>query len=252
MPTIVVGSGKGGVGKSLMSILLSAALAAQGRRILLVDADQNLANLHVLLGQPAGAPVEALLRGEAPVADEVRPVAQNLWLLPGVSGTESLYALDAHDRARLHHRLLGACADFDVVVVDAGAGLESVVRVGTLQASRLLVVTAPEPTALTDAYALLKIVHLQVPGLPMDVVMNRCLNAEEGRHAFARLATACELFLRRGVRYLGSLPEDPSLRMAVREPARLLEAVAGTAAAGALRDSILPHLDLPETVRSAG
>ena len=250
--TIVVGSGKGGVGKSVVSILLAAAVASEGRRVLLVDADQSLANLHVLLDQPAGAAVDPLLRGATRAIDQVRHVAENLWLLPGVSGAEALYAMNSRDRARLHHRLLEAFGRYDAVVVDAGAGIESVVRVATLGASRLLVVTAPEPTALTDAYALLEIVHLQLPGLRTDVLVNRCADAEEGRHAFVRLATACEMFLEYKVRYLGALPEDPAIRFAVQDPARLLETVAGTAAAHTLRDTILPHLDLPETARSSG
>ncbi len=251
-PTLVVGSGKGGVGKSVVSILLAASMAARGRRILLVDADQNLANLHVLLGTRPGAPVESVLRGEVGPAELVEPVAENLFLVPGVSGTESLYGLDPRDRARLHHRISETFSEFDAVVVDSGAGIEGVIRIATLRATRLLLVTAPEPTALTDAYALLKFVHLQIPGLPMDVLVNRCMDGEEGHHAYVRLATACELFLKRGLRFLGALPEDPAIRAAVRDPARLLETVATTAAAQTLRDTVLPHLDLPETARSAG
>ena len=251
-PTIVVGSGKGGVGKSIVSILLATALAARGHRMLLVDGDQNLGNLHVLLDRPAGAPMESLLHGDTMPPDLVVHVAENLWLLPAVSGAESLQALDPLGRARLHHRMSDVFSDFDLVVVDAGAGLDGVIRVAAGHATRLLVVTAPEPTALTDAYALLKLVHLQNRELPVDVLVNRCSHAEEGRRAHARLATACGLFLKRGVRYVGALPEDEALRLAMRNPSRLLATVARTTAAHIVSDTVLPYLELPQQARSAG
>jgi flagellar biosynthesis protein FlhG len=250
-PTVVVGSGKGGVGKSVVSLLLASALASQGRRVLLLDGAQNMGNLHVLLGARPGGRMDALLGGEVAAPDMVQSVAPNLWLLPGESGNESLYAMEPVDRARVHHRLSELYASFDAVIVDGAAGIESVVRVATMRATRLLVVTAPEPTALTDAYALMKIVNLQIPGLPMDVVVNRCLDPEEGHDAFVRLATACERVLGRGVRFAGALPEDQALRLAVRDPRRLLETIPETRAARALRDTVLDSLQLPAMARSA-
>ena len=249
-PTVVVGSGKGGVGKSVVSLLLATSLAAEGRRVLLLDGAQNMGNLHVLLGMRPGARMEALLGGEVAAPDLVQPVAPNLWLVPGDSGNEALYAMEPIDRARVQHRLSELYASFDAVIADASAGLESVVRVATMHATRLLVVTAPEPTALTDAYALMKIVNLQIPGLPMDIVVNRCLDAHEGRDAFVRLATACERFLRRGIRFAGALPEDQALRLAVRDPRRLLETIPATNVARALRATVLESLDLPVMARS--
>jgi flagellar biosynthesis protein FlhG len=250
-PTVVVGSGKGGVGKSLVSLLLASTLASQGRRVLLLDGAQNMGNLHVLLGVRPGARMDALLGGEVDAPEMVQWVAPNLWLLPGESGNEALYAMEPVDRARVQHRLSELYASFDAVIVDAGAGIESVVRVAAMRATRLLVVTAPEPTALTDAYALMKIVTPQIPGLPMDIVVNRCLDAQEGRDAFVRLATACERFLRRGVRFAGALPEDQALRLAVRDPRHLLETLPATTAARALRATVLDSIDLPLMPRSA-
>ena len=172
-PTIVIGSGKGGVGKSVVSVMLASALAGPGRRVLLLDADQNLANLHVLLGVGSGTRVDSLLQGEIAAPDLVQPIAPNLWLL-------------------------------------------------------------------------------QPPELPIDVLVNRCLDPDEGRDAYVRLATACERFLRRSVRFLGALPEDQSIRLAVRSPRHLLTAIQATQAAHTLRTTILDRLDLPETARSVG
>ena len=220
---IVIGSGKGGVGKSTLAALAAGSLARQGRRVLLLDGAQNLGNLHVLLGVRPRFRLEDLLESRVPVADLVHPVAEGVWLVPGDSGARALYALGPADRARLHHRLSALYDDFDVVLVDAGAGLEAAVRVATMRASRLLVVTAPEPTALTDAYALIKIVTTQIPDLPVELLVNRITDVRDGHEAHARLAQATARFLHRQLRRMGDVPEDPALRRAARDTSGLLD-----------------------------
>lgn len=220
---IVVGSGKGGVGKSTLAALLASEFAREGWRTLLVDGAQNTGNLHILLGVRPIRALAALHAGEARPEDLLVPVAPNLSLLPGDSGAESLYALGAVDRARLHHRLSAVFDDFERVVVDGGPGIESVVRAAGIRASRLAVVTAPEPAALADAYALLKIVNLQLPSVPLEVMVNRVAADEEGQAVFERLDLAASRFLRRELAYLGSVAESDDLRLAARRPGALLE-----------------------------
>jgi len=214
IPVLVVGSGKGGVGKSVVAIGIARAHAA-AHRVLLLEGDQNLGTLHILLGvRPAGR-LEELLDGGEPEA-LLTPVADGLWLLPGDSGAEALYSLGVTDRARLHHRLAALFDRFDAVVVDGGSGLDSVVRVAAMGATGLVVVTVPEPAALADAYALIKITRVQAPGLPVDVLVNRVAGSADGQEAFDRLQAACERFLGRPARYLGWIPEDDTLRDATR------------------------------------
>ncbi len=219
----VVGSGKGGTGKSTLAIALGAALARRGQRVLLCDAAQNQGNLHVLLGVRPAAPLEALLAGEVAAEALLVPVAERLSVLPADSGREELHALAAVDRARLHYRLSALFDAFDHVLVDAPPGIEAVVRAATIRATRLAVVASPEPAALTDAYALVKIVHLQVPSLPVDVIVNRALDEGEARLAFERLDLAARRFLHRDLHWLGAVPEHEALRRAVRRPGALLE-----------------------------
>lgn len=250
-PTIVVGSGKGGVGKSVVSVLLAERLTQEGRRVLLVDGDQNMGNLHVLLGLGRGARLEQVLTEGAAPRDLLTPVTERIWLLPADSGAETLYSLGSLDRARLHHRLSGLYDDFDAVVIDAGPGLESVVRVATMRATRMVIVTAPEPAALTDAYATIKIVHAQVSDLPIDVLVNRVVDEREGPQTFERLATAAERFLQRGLRYLGALHEDEAIRLAVRTPGRLAQGLASGPNADVLT-VVCERLDVPAPARLVG
>ena len=250
-PAIVVGSGKGGVGKSVVSVLLAQRLAQDGRRVLLVDGSQNMGNLHVLLGVQRSHRLEHLLQDAVSPRDLLVPVTDQLMLLPADSGAESLYAMSAVDRARLHHRLSGLYDDFDAVIIDAGPGLESVVRVATMRATRCIVLAAPEPAALTDAYATIKIVHGQVHDLPVDVLVNRIYAEREGPETFERLETAAERFLHRELRYLGAVWEDEHIRRAVRTPGLLLQGLQ----AGPNHDVLsaaVERLDLPAPARLVG
>jgi flagellar biosynthesis protein FlhG len=248
-PTIVIGSGKGGVGKSVVSVLCAERLAREGRKVLLVDGSQNQGNLHVLLGLTRGTRLEQLLSDGVPARHLLVPVHEQLWLLPADSGAESLYALAAVDRARLHHRLSALYDDFDAVVVDAGPGIESIVRVATMRATRCVILTVPEPAALTDAYATIKIVNLQVAELPIDVLVNRVTEPHEGPQAFERLATAAERFLQRGLRYLGALQEDEAIRRAVRVPGQLGHGLPPGPNYDVLT-TVLERLDVPAPART--
>jgi flagellar biosynthesis protein FlhG len=234
----------------VVSVMLAAVAAERGREVLLLDGEQNLANLHVLLGLGPRGSLESVLDGQAKEQDLVQPVAANLWLLPAESGTEGLYALEALERARLHSRLVELCRRYEVVVVDAGAGIEGVVRAAMLGADRVLVVTAPEPTALMDAHALVKILSLQAPHLPVDVFVNRCADQAEGEAAFARLAAASEQFLSRRLTLAGVLLEEPAIGAAVRDPRRCLPILMETRAADTIREARLDAPELAETTRS--
>ncbi|MES1259590.1 MAG: AAA family ATPase [Gemmatimonadota bacterium] len=229
-PVIVIGSGKGGVGKSLVATAFAATMAHAGLRTLLVDGDQNLGNLHVLAGVRPDRSLSDVAEGTIDPADVLIPLGDNLWLFPADSGAEMLFGLGGTDRARLQQRISGLYPDYDAVVVDAGAGLDSATRCVTIQATRLIVVTIPEATALTDAYALIKIVSRQQPELPIDVLVNRATTPCEADGAFDRLLEAAHRFLARDLGYLGAIPDDTAVRSDLRFPERLLAPHTGGAA----------------------
>ena len=219
---VLVGSGKGGVGKSLLSILLAADAASAGRRVLLFDADMTLGTLHVLLGLRPAARVDALLDSSLEPADLVCRVSRNLWLLPGTCGADRLHDMPDIERARLELRLSAIFSNYDLVIVDSGSGLGGAIRTATLSADRLVVVATPEPAALSGAYALMKVAHLRTPEIPIDVLVNRCQGDAEGAAAFDKLAVACDRFLSREIRHIGTIAEDASLALAARDPEQCL------------------------------
>lgn len=244
-PTIVIGSGRGGVGKSLSAVVVADSLATLGHRVLLLDGDQNLATLHMLLRVTPRGRLSDLVNGEGVADALLTPVRERLWLLPGDSGAEALYGMGPIAQARLHARLGHLAETFDVVVVDAASGLEGAVRASTMQASQLVVVAVPEPAALAGAYALIKTAHAQACSAGLSVIINRVLPSDDGAAAFQRLQLAAERFLRLPLRFLGAVPEDGAVRATLRGggpfpgdaeqgPAvRALRAIAGQLAPGA-------------------
>lgn len=240
---LVVGSGKGGVGKSLVAVTLASSLAASGKRVLLVDADFNLGTLHVLLGIRPSVQPEALLDPDTSTESVVVPVCRNLWLLPSASGSESMQRLGPHERVQLHRRATQLFPDYDAVVIDCAAGLDSALRVTAMQASRLVLVTTPEPTALTSAYALIKLVHGRLPRLPIDLLVNRIAHEGEAVAAAERIGAACNRFLGREVRYLGAISEDPAMRSALAHPEDLVRPDQGNQAQRELREIIARHFE---------
>jgi flagellar biosynthesis protein FlhG len=222
-PAIIVGGGKGGVGVSVLATLLASGLARSGARVLLMDATLNQGNLHVLLGASPTLTLESVLSGEASPEDLVMPVSENLWLLPAASGAERVHALTPMDRARLQVRLAGVMDAYDVTVVDAGTGIEGVLRATLTRSTRVVAVTSPEPAALADTYALVKILSHEAPTIPVDLVVNRTFDAAEGEAACARLTDAAARFLGRSLGSLGSVAEDVALARAVRHAQSLLD-----------------------------
>lgn len=219
-----VGSGKGGVGKTWLSVTLAHALAMRGRRVLLFDGDFGLANIDVQLGLLPGRMLDAVLAGQTAVEEAVIEHPAGFALLAGRSGSGTLADLEPLALARLLQGLRGVAAAYDAVILDLSAGVDRSVRRMAAFADTLLVVATEDPTSLTDAYALMKL-HAQGErggGADVRVVVNQAAGAASGARVQLTLARACRGFLGTVPRAAGVIRRDDHVRDAIRHQAPLL------------------------------
>lgn len=213
--TIAVSSGKGGVGKTLTSVHLAAAAARRGDRTLIIDGDLGLANVDVLLGVKSENSIFEVITGNLRVEDILLRGPLGITLMPAGSGIAALQNLDPELRERLVSGIRSVAARFDTVIIDTGAGISETV----LQLNRLarinLVVTTPEPHAVTDAYALIKVLS-ECEDIPtIAVAVNQARSEDEGRRIFERLAEVASRFVTARLVFAGSIPVDPAVQRSV-------------------------------------
>ena len=219
---IAVASGKGGVGKTWFSITLAHALVQRGRRVALIDADLGLANADVQLGLAPTIDLSAVLAGRVTAEDALLLHPAGFALLPGRSGSEKMAALEDRglDVALALPRRLAAA--FEDVVVDLGAGLGVAQRRLLATADLPLVLATEEPTSLTDAYAVLKLLARDAPGRAPQLVVNMASGATAGQRVHATLQAAMRRFLDRDLVSAGIVRHDPKVADAIRAQIPLL------------------------------
>jgi len=221
---IAIASGKGGVGKTNLAANLGIALSRRGKRVLLFDADFGLANVDVLLGLQPERTLRDVVSGRCQLGEVVIEAAHGLRVVPGGCGLRELVDLDGFRRGRLLRQLADIEADYDFVLVDAAAGVGADVTSFVSAVGEAIVVTTPEPTSLTDAYALVKVTLSQAPGTRFAVVVNSARGATEGAAAASRLQAVAQRFLGASLPLWGILPFCDEVPRAVRRQVPTLTA----------------------------
>ena len=211
-----VTSGKGGVGKTNIAVNLALCLVRSGKRVLLLDADLGLANVDVLLGLTPQKNLFHLFHEGAKLSDILFPTPYGFPILPASSGMSEMLKLSTGQKLELLEAVDDLEHVVDCMIVDTGAGISDNVLYFNLAAQHRLVVLTPEPTSLTDAYALIKVLKLNHGMEHFKILVNMAPDMRVAKDMFLRLHLACDHFLS-GVSldFVGSIPRDPSMRKAV-------------------------------------
>ena len=220
---VAVTGGKGGVGKTNVSINLSIALSQREQRVLLLDADLGLANIDVLLGLKPERNLEDVYAGECELSDVIIDGPQGIRIIPASSGTQSMVQLGHQQHAGLIHAFSEMSDDIDVLVVDTAAGISDSVINFIRAAQEVLVVVCDEPSSITDAYALMKLLNRDYGVDAFRIVANQTRSEKEGRALYQRLLSTTDRFLDVMLRYEGEVPYDDSVRKAVRKQRAVMD-----------------------------
>jgi MinD-like ATPase involved in chromosome partitioning or flagellar assembly len=212
---IAITSGKGGVGKSSIAVNLGISLAKAGARVCIFDADTGLANINILLGLTPQFSLEHVLFGAKTIEEVMLEGPCGLKVVPGANGISECVSLHPRQQMRLTRELARIEGDFDYLLLDTAAGIADTTLDFVGSAHQALVVITPEPTSLTDAFSLVKLMHRRRPTMSYRVVVNMCSTTAQAREVYHRFSAATEKYIGVQTHYLGFLLRDESLRVAV-------------------------------------
>lgn len=230
---IAISSGKGGVGKTWLSVTLCHALARNGARVLLFDGDLGLANIDIQLGLAPKHDLASVIAGRRSLKGSAfRYEEGGFDVIAGQSGAGGLASLAPARLVALRDELMELAASYDWLIIDIGAGIDRTVRTLLSRAGVGLVVTTDEPTALTDAYALIKVIKSERPDADLRAVVNMAASSRDGERTYATLLRACENFLKCSPPLAGVVRSDPHVRDTIRQQAPLLMRYPNSDAAG--------------------
>ena len=219
---IAICSGKGGVGKTFFSVHLAEFAAKKGQRVLLLDADLGLANVDVMLGVSPKGSVLDMVRGDKSLSELIVRVDAGFDVLPGGSGLYELTALNSEQQQVMMDEMRNVSNQYDLILVDAAAGIGDNVLYFVSASESALVVLTPDPTSLTDAYALIKVLSRQRNMRRFMVAVNQA-EGFDAQVAYRRLLSVSDRYLDVQLDYVGNLPFSPDVRYAIQNQRLLRE-----------------------------
>jgi flagellar biosynthesis protein FlhG len=232
---IAVTGGKGGVGKTNVTLNLAMAMAQMGKRVLVLDADLGLANCDVMLGLRVERNLSHVLSGEAELDDILVTGPFGIKIVPATSGTQSMTELSPAEHAGLIRAFSELRAQFDILLVDTAAGISDMVLSFSRASQDVLVVVCDEPSSITDAYALMKILSREHAVQKFKIVANMVRSLREGQELFAKLSRVTDRFLDVTLELVATIPFDENVRKAARKQKAFVDAFPKTPASLAIK-----------------
>lgn len=214
---ITVTSGKGGVGKTNFSVNLALILSELGNRVVIIDADLGLANVDVLLGIMPEFTLLDVVKDNKEISDILMQGPNNIKFISGGSGVEELIKLEKWQLDKFMEKMSQLDELADIIIIDTGAGLSENVQSFIMAADEIVLITTPEPTSITDAYALIKLVSRMDKSKDLKVVVNRAESKEEAEQILKKLILASEKFLSFKIESLGYILNDNLVTKAVKQ-----------------------------------
>jgi len=214
--TIAIASGKGGVGKTNITVNLAIGLSKLQKKVLIIDADLGLSNIDVILNIATKYNIRHLFSGEKSLKDLMVEGPHGIKILPATSGIQELTSLSEFQRLRLIEEFDSYEGDVDIILIDTPSGISTNVTFFCTAAQEIIIVTSPEPTAITDAYAVIKVLSTMYHEKDFKIIINSAKNQNEAKEIFGRLSIVTGRFLNISLDYFGYVPYDGSFTKAVR------------------------------------
>ncbi len=221
---IAVTGGKGGVGKTNVSVNLAVAMAGAGKQVMLLDADLGLANIDIVLGLHPEKDLSHVLSGECSLSEVVIEGPAGIKVVPGASGVQQMAELSEAEHAGLIRAFSDVAGDLDVLIIDTAAGISDTVVSFSRAAQELVVVVCDEPASITDAYAMIKLLNREYGVDRFRVLANMTRSAQEGRDLYNKMCKVTDRYLDVMLSYMGSIPYDENVRKAVKVQKPVLQA----------------------------
>jgi flagellar biosynthesis protein FlhG len=221
---IAIASGKGGVGKTNVTVNLGVAMAAQGKEVVLLDADLGLANIDVMLGLHPQFNLLHVLDGSKSLNDIIVEGPAGLKIIPAASGVQRMAELSTAEHAGMIQAFSEMDQHIDVLLIDSAAGIADSVVSFSKAAQEMIVVVCDEPASITDAYALIKLLSREHGVERFHIIANMSRNVQEGRELFDKISLVCDRFLDVTLDFMGIVPFDDDLRRAVKKQRSVVDA----------------------------
>ncbi len=221
--TISVTSGKGGVGKTTMTVNLALAFAMKGQKVLIFDGDLGMANVDIFFGVKARKSLMDVLQGENTISEVIFDVHKNISLISGGHGIADLQSLNFFERRSLIDGLNEISLAYDWIIMDTSPGISENVLYLNSAADEVCVIITPDPASFADSYALIKLMNQKYKRKKFSVVCNQVRSGQEGLNLFGRFEEVVHRFLEVGLNFLGTVPQDQALRLANQDSRLILK-----------------------------